>query len=199
MHNITRMSRKIALIKTRLLIAKRMAGCGQGTIIFYPLRIDNIKSICLGDEVFIAEGAWLYGSPDTVVSLRVGSGTVIGHFSHIVATHNVTIGEKVLIADKVFISDCTHEFKDAEVAIVDQPVSPIDPVFIGDGTWIGEGVSVIGATIGKHCVIGANSVVTRDIPDYSVAIGAPARVLSRFDFEKQEWVKRNWSELSKNE
>ena len=61
---------------------------------------------------------------------------------------------------------------------------------IGDGTWIGTNVVRVGnIQIGKHCVIGANSVVTKDIPDYSVAAGIPAKVIKRYDFEEEEWVR----------
>lgn len=57
-------------------------------------------------------------------------------------------------------------------------------------TWIGTNVSIIGnVNIGKHCVIGANSVVTHNIPDYSVAVGCPARVIKRYDFNQNKWVK----------
>jgi acetyltransferase-like isoleucine patch superfamily enzyme len=60
---------------------------------------------------------------------------------------------------------------------------------IGEGSWLGENVCVIGASIGKHCVIGANSVVTKDIPDYSVAVGIPAKVIKKYNFNKCEWEK----------
>lgn len=61
---------------------------------------------------------------------------------------------------------------------------------IGDGTWIGTNVVIVGNIhIGKNCVIGANSVVTKDIPDYSVAVGIPAKVIRKYDFEKKEWIK----------
>jgi acetyltransferase-like isoleucine patch superfamily enzyme len=61
-------------------------------------------------------------------------------------------------------------------------------VAIGDGSWIGENACIIGASIGRNCVIGANAVVTRDIPDYCVAVGIPAAVIRRFDVTLQKWV-----------
>ena len=61
-------------------------------------------------------------------------------------------------------------------------------VSIGDGSWIGENVCILGANIGKHSVIGANSVVLQDIPDYCVAVGSPARVVRKYDFETKKWV-----------
>ncbi|WP_289818532.1 DapH/DapD/GlmU-related protein, partial [uncultured Duncaniella sp.] len=62
-------------------------------------------------------------------------------------------------------------------------------VRIGEGSWLGVGVSVLGANIGRHCVIGANAVVTKDIPDYCVAAGIPARIIKRYDFDSREWRK----------
>ena len=62
-----------------------------------------------------------------------------------------------------------------------------DRVVVGEGSWLGENVCVMGASIGKHCVIGANAVVTRDVPDYSVAVGCPARVIKRYNPVTQQW------------
>lgn len=174
---------------TKLVYSWRMAKCGKRTMLFKPMQINNIKGLSLEDRVFIGEGAWLFGSPDVKGALKIGSGTTIGHFSHIVAYHDVRIGNEVLIADKVFISDCTHEYADVSSPITNQPIANIKPVKIGDGSWIGESVSIIGSEIGVHCVIGANAVVIHDIPDYSVAVGVPAKVVSRYDNQRNEWTK----------
>ena len=63
-------------------------------------------------------------------------------------------------------------------------------VIINDDTWIGRNVVIVGnVIIGKHCVIGANSVITKDIPDYSVAVGVPAKVIKSFDFDSNKWIR----------
>lgn len=188
MHNHTRLNRGLAKISTKLFLARKMAYCGKKTVLFHPMRLDWPGSMCLEDGVFIGEGAWLLGAAGDKVTLSIGSGTTIGHYSHIVATHDVRIGNNVLIADKVFISDCTHEFSNPDIPVADQPVKPIRPVAVGDGSWIGESVAIMGASIGKHCVVGANSVVNRDVPDYTVVGGVPARPISRYSFELKEWV-----------
>ena len=97
----------------------------------------------------------------------------------------------MLIADKVYISDNMHGYEDISLPITRQPIRQCAPVVIGKESWLGENVCVIGASIGKHCVIGANSVVTKSIPDYCIAVGAPARVIKRFDFSNSSWVKLN--------
>ena len=95
-----------------------------------------------------------------------------------------------MIADKVYISDNLHEYTNVCIPIIEQPIIQKKNVSIGSGSWIGENVCIIGATIGKHCVIGANSVVTHDIPDFSVAVGSPAKIIKRYDFSQNKWVRK---------
>lgn len=161
------------------------------SVISNPLKIVNPRSIYLGKKVYIHDYAWLYCSDNNKHRIIVDDGSVIGHFSHIVAKKKVTIGKCVLIADKVFISDCTHEYKNISIPIINQDVNVIKPVDIGDDSWLGENVCVCGASIGNHCVIGANSVVTKDIPDYCIAVGTPARVVKRYDFNEEKWIEVN--------
>ena len=78
-----------------------------------------------------------------------------------------------------FVSPICH-YEDIETPIIEQSIGSKGNVIIGEGSWLGNNVAVISCKIGKHCVIGANSVVTHDIPDYSVAVGCPARVIKRY-------------------
>ena len=132
------------------------------------------------DNVIINKFTWLSSSPDTNLKsskLVIGEGCQIGHFNHIYATNEIIIEKNVLTADKVYISDNSHSYMDISKPIMNQPILQLTKVKIGSGSWIGENVCIIGASIGKNCVIGANSVVTKNIPDYSVAVGAPAKVI----------------------
>ena len=79
-------------------------------------------------------------------------------------------------------------FRSVTKPIIKQGVIQKNDVVIGSGSWIGENVSIIGASIGRNCVVGANSVVTKDIPDFSVAAGVPARIIKKFDFKTCRWV-----------
>lgn len=160
--------------------------------IYSPLRIAGRKNIYIGKGVYINSRAWLEVSPivkGTDGHLKIGDGCVIGNFNHIFATRSVILGESVLTADKVYISDCAHEYTDVNVPVLHQPIKQLNSVTIGDGAWLGENVCIIGACVGKGSVIGANSVVTKNIPDYSVAVGTPARVIKRYSFERKEWLK----------
>ena len=157
-------------------------------------RLEGAGRIRIGDRVYINRHGWLACMPLTgnpQPSLSIGDGTYIGRFCHIYATSEITIGKKVLIADKVYLSDNLHGYADINKPVIDQPVQQKQPVRIHDGAWLGENVCVVGASVGRNSVIGANSVVTRDIPDYCVAAGAPAIILKRFDPEKRVWRRTN--------
>jgi len=165
---------------------------GQHTLILRPLLLEGCKNISIGDRTFIYDQVWLAAMPLTEnknPELRIGNNCGIGHFNHIYATNCITIEDGVLTADKVYISDTFHSYEDLNAPIKEQKVRSPKDVIIGESSWLGENVCVIGASIGKHCVIGANAVVTHDIPDYSVAVGIPARVIKRYDAQTQKWIK----------
>lgn len=178
----------------RFHLKRTLGSFGAGSVIISPLHLDGAQNIRLGAHVSVQYKLWLSAIPFTSVGegnchLIFGDGCTIGHFNHIIATKRVEFGRNVLTADKVYVSDCSHGFEDINTPIRLQPVIQCNEVFIGDDSWIGENVCIMGASVGKHCVIGANSVVTRDIPDYSVAAGCPARIIKRYDFETQQWRK----------
>jgi acetyltransferase-like isoleucine patch superfamily enzyme len=155
------------------------------------LRIDGKENISIHKGVIIQKMTWIAAMPLTKADkchLSIGEGSIIGHFNHIFATGEIEIGKKVLTADKVFISDNQHEFSNINIPILEQGIIQLPKVTIGDGSWIGENVCIMGASIGKNCVIGANSVVTRDIPDYCVAVGSPAKVIKKYDFSTNDWL-----------
>jgi lipopolysaccharide O-acetyltransferase len=128
--------------------------------------------------------------------LQIGKNVQINDFTHIVASESVVIGDNVLIASKVFISDTSHgSYKGDDFD--SEPLMPPQkrklftaPVFISENVWIGDGVCVLpGVKIGKSAVIGANAVVTKDIPDYCIAVGNPAKVIKQYNFATGHWSK----------
>lgn len=169
---------------------------GRKSYILSPLHIDSPQNIFLGNQVIIREFTWLAAVPLTGeknVSLTIGDNSIIGHFNHIYATKKIVIEENVLTADKVYISDNLHGYKDIYTPIKDQPIQQNNEVIIGRGTWIGEHACILGVKIGKQCVIAANSVVTKDVPDFCVVAGVPAKIIKRFCKESQEWRRTNSS------
>lgn len=165
---------------------------GEKTSIPFSTKLEVPRNIYLGNRISIGRMSWLAANPLTGninCMLSIGDGTYIGNFSHIYCTSSINIGENVLIADKVYISDNLHEYSDVNLSIIEQPIRQINEVNIGDGAWLGENVCVIGASVGIHSIIGSNSVVTKSIPDYCVAVGSPAKIIKRYSFEHNAWLK----------
>ena len=127
-------------------------------------------------------GRWVHFGVDCALrchegTLTLGDKSVLARDISINCYLDVEVGDSVLIADSVYISDFDHKFADLDVPIKDQGIAK-SRVRIGRDVWIGTKVTVSsGVTIGEGAVIGANAVVTRDIPAYSVAVGVPARVV----------------------
>lgn len=177
----------------KLLFSNKFKYFGKEVSIIQPDIIYGDQYITLKDKVIIEKGAWLlaYKQDDIEPMLIISEGVNIGRYSHIVALRKVVMEKNVLIADKVYISDNIHKYNDTEVPIKNQRIEFKKEVIIGENSWIGENVSIVGARIGKHCVVGSNSVVTKDIMDFSVVAGVPARYIKRYDEKSKEWKKTN--------
>lgn len=188
---------KIIQRLTRLLgwRSRQLRGMGSiapSAVVQRLMRVDGATNIHLGANTIVQQGTWLAAVPLTGAKqcrLEIRAGSVIGNMNHIYATRSVIIEEEVLTADKVYISDCTHSYTNTNIPVLRQPIVQLSNVVIGRGAWLGENVCVMGACVGRGSVIGANSVVTKDIPDYCVAVGAPARVIKRYNQTTKQWEK----------
>ncbi len=140
---------------------------------------DPQRGIHLGAGVQLFEGVRLVvGELDrnTAADLHIGAGTVVNVFSYLSGEGGLWIGERVLIGPHCRLLSAGHEVDGEAVAIMDAGLT-YGPVRIGQGAWLAAGVTVLpGVTVGRGAVVGAASVVTRDIPDFAVAVGAPAQV-----------------------
>ena len=130
--------------------------------------------------------------------LILGDNIQMNDFVHICALDHVEIGDGCLFASHVYISDNSHGRYGGGKNESKQEMAPdhreliTAPVKIGNNCWLGEGVIVMpGVTIGDGCVIGAHSVVNKDIPEGCIAVGSPARVIKKYDKEQQRWLKVN--------
>lgn len=170
---------------------KKFKNFPKSAVFIKPDIIEGMQYITIGNNVVFQSMAWILALKQDNVepSLIINNGAVIGRFAHIVALRSVIIEENVLIADKVYISDNIHAYEDVNTPIIKQAILYKSEVVIGKNSWIGENVSIIGVKIGKHCIIGANSVVTKEIPDYSVAVGNPAKIIKQFNMKTQKWEK----------
>ncbi len=132
--------------------------------------------LTVGPQVFLEPGVWLTAGDHGRIVL--GEGTFLNQGVMVAAERLVEIGAHCMAANGCLITDGSHRFDDPEKPVPWQGFTTKGPTRIGDNVWLGANVVVTsGVTIGERCVIGANSVVTRDIPAFSIAAGAPARVI----------------------
>jgi acetyltransferase-like isoleucine patch superfamily enzyme len=135
----------------------------------------------IGANVLFEPGVWIT-APDPA-RVRIGAGTFLNLGVMVAAVGVVEIGEHCMLANGCLVTDADHRFDDPDRPVPWQGFSSKGPTRLGANVWCGANVVVTsGVTIGERCVIGANSVVTRDIPAFSVAAGAPAKVLRRVDY-----------------
>lgn len=159
---------------------------GKGSIIRRKARLDIIpsKKITLGKKSVIEDY--------TIINNGMGD-IFIGDYTHVTSRVKlvgpVTLGNYVTIGSGAQITGLTHNYLDVTRPIAKQGVTPNRTV-VEDDVWIG-GNSCInqGITIGTHSIIASGSVVTKNVPPYSVVGGNPARILRQYDFEKREWTK----------
>ena len=144
----------------------------------FDLELLNPRNIFLGSDLWISKTRLASFKKGKLI---IGNHVAIGRFSQIVALQSVTIEDGVLMAENTFISDNTHTYDNINVPVRNQDIKPLENVVIGSGTWIGRNVVVNGCKIGRNCVIGAYSFIKKDIPDYCVVVGNPARIVKRFN------------------
>jgi len=141
-----------------------------------PRQLLDGGAVQIGRGVFIDRDAWF--SVADGAHLAIGENAHINRGFVVSCTGSVSIGRNVVLADRVFIGDSNHGYEDVSLPIRLQPMIPARAVVIEDDCWLGINVCVLaGVTIGRHSVIGANSVVTRDVPPFSVACGNPAVIV----------------------
>jgi acetyltransferase-like isoleucine patch superfamily enzyme len=175
----------------RVRYSATFAEFGRRSILDEPSEIVGRESIAISDGVHIHAYGRLeaLNCDEDIVRLRIGSGTVAQRYLHIGAISSVMIGKGCLLASHVYITDHDHDFSNP----LEPPISNrrviAAPVTIGDYVWLGENVTVLkGVKIGQRSVIGAGSIVTRDVPEFSIAVGSPARVIRKWDQITRQWM-----------
>jgi acetyltransferase-like isoleucine patch superfamily enzyme len=166
-------------------------------IIRFPSDIRNSRFIEFGVGLTTGRGCRLEAYPlKNSKVMHFGIDVQINDYVHITAIENVKIGNSVLIASKVYISDCSHGSYSGDLFDSEPSSIPIErplfskPVCIEDNVWIGEFVSILpGVTIGEGSIIGANSVVSKSIPSNVIAVGSPAKPIKKYNFETKRWEK----------
>ena len=172
------------------------------------VKFENDKHIIMGTNLFVGDFSVLSGFGGGNLELGknvrihsfckvatcggnmfIGDNVQIGDHCTITAQGDVTIESDVLMADKINIIANQHSFHDITKPIMDQGCTS-KKILIKKGAWIGINATILsGVTIGQNSVVGANAVVTKDVPDFSVVVGVPAHVVNKYDFQSGNWIR----------
>ena len=152
----------------------------------FDLELLNPQNIFLGSNLWISKTRLASSKGGKLI---IGNHVAIRRFSQIYALQSIIIEDGVLMAENTFISDNTHTFTNITTPVRDQDIKPLGNVVIGSGTWIGRNVVVNGCKIGRNCIIGAYTFLKKDIPDYCVVVGNPARIVKRYNPQSGQWEK----------
>lgn len=160
----------------------------RGAFVRWPVQGNVLEALRegrleVGEGTLLEPGVWLTAPPPG--RIRIGAGTFLNMGVMVAAADLVQIGDHCMFANGCFISDASHRFDDPDTPVTWQGFTSKGPTRIGDNVWCGANVVITsGVTVGERCVIGANSVVTHDLPPYSIAAGAPAKVLRTIEYGK---------------
>lgn len=173
---------------------------GKRSVVFRPLCIVKKKHICIGDNVTLLPGARIeaideWNNKRYYPKLEIDSDVTIGQGLHLTCANYVHIGLGCVITSNILITDIEH-CACPGMSVAETNID-VGSVIIGNNVFIGAGSKILGGNsviIGDNAVIGAGAIVTKDVPANCKVVGAPARVVSVYDFELDEWKKVNEGE-----
>lgn len=172
---------------------------GDGAVIHRPGSVFGAHQISIGRGCLILGGCHIavesHAWDRTAPVLQIGDRVGVRPYCMISASESIVIEDDVIIGAFTSIIDSDHTFAQGRPNVMHNSVVT-DPIRIGRGSWLAERVAVLrGSSIGRCCIVGANSVVRGDLPDYSIAVGAPARVVGEVtgvDADAPAFAARLW-------
>lgn len=167
---------------------RKFGHIGKKCQIIKPIRIIGRNNIFLGDYSFFLNGARI----ETITHNRkqgkliIGKNTSFQQSCHVIAAGELIIGNDCVFSSFVYVSDCSHTYSpDIDIAKGDLVIKRTS---VGDHCFIGCGARIMpGVNIGNNCVVGANAVVTHDVPPYSMVAGVPAKIIKRYNLTSNKW------------
>jgi acetyltransferase-like isoleucine patch superfamily enzyme len=174
------------------------ASKGRNLSIHFTSQLSRQKApaISLGNSVLLQKRAWLNVADDLQNRTRgpailIDDNCSIGNDSIVSAKNRIHLERDVLVAQSVLIMDHSHKYEDITIPIIAQGIAEGGGIRIGQGCWIGHGAAIIcnrgELVLGRNCIVGANAVVTRSFPPYSVVAGNPARIVKQFEPVTKVW------------
>lgn len=190
---IFRLKHKFYFIKSNYWYALFMKKAGAGLMIIKPVLITP-DCIEMGNHVFVRNGGRIEGinrylSKTYRPIIQIGDNVSIEQNIHLTCAQSVHIDKNTAIAANVTITDINHPYEQSDIPVEQQELE-IHSVYIGEDCKIYNNAVILpGTSIGKHCVIGANSVVSGKFPEYSIIAGIPAKIIKRYSEEKKSWLR----------
>ncbi|CDB88729.1 putative lipopolysaccharide biosynthesis O-acetyl transferase WbbJ [Clostridium sp. CAG:253] len=175
-----------------VLYTKRFKKFGNNSVLYKPLIIRAHSDISIGDNTTILNGVRMQVYNDLTrrdSKLEIGNDCYIGYNNTFLAGGDIIIEDGVLMASNILISSENHSVNpEDDKYYMDQKLE-CESVVVGEGSWLGENCKILpGVKIGKKCVIGAGSIVTKSIPDYCIAVGSPAKIIKKYDVNQHKWI-----------
>lgn len=171
---------------------------GKNSTIQPILNTANARYISIGEDVNIGAMSRIsvsteFGSTkvksNNQIKIKIGNHVDIGNNAFISGNNNIIIGEHVIMSSYIFITDHDHGFANIEKSIHEQPLSENGHTIIENNVFLGTKCSILkNVTIGQRSIIAANSVVTRDVPPFSIVAGNPAKIIKKYDFDQKKWI-----------
>lgn len=171
----------------------RYRSFGKGSLLYFPMLINNKSCISIGNNVTFREHLRMdaikkMSNQEFHPRIIIEDGVHAEQNCQIFATTMVHIKRNVTLSSNIFITDVAHEYRSIEEGSILKQNLLTGKTIIDEEAFLGIGVRIIKAVhIGKHAVIGANAVVTKDIPAYCVAVGIPAKIIKRYDPKTKKW------------
>ena len=176
----------------------------QRLTISLPRTIINPSKITLGDDINLGPGSILKAMTEYSVKsknssyqsieqnfdpiIKIGNRVSSTCGLHITGAKEIIIEDDVMFAANVYVGDMTHTYNNVCIPYKYQGLNHISPVLIKKGCWIGRNSVILGVSIGKFSIIGANSVVTKNIPDKCIAVGSPAKIIKKWSDDTGKWI-----------
>ncbi len=172
----------------------RTQGSKRDSRIRFPRNVQGASYVWMGDRVSIRKNSWIccidnWEGQSFHPKLVFNNDVYIGNYACITCVLEVVFEEGVTASEHLYVADSSHGFDPKAGNIMKQPLFTKGPVRIGAHTFIGYRVAILpGVSLGRHCVVGAHSVVSRSFPDYSMIAGSPARVVKRYCHNSGTWI-----------